>query len=180
MKIAYFLGALNRGGAESLILDICRQHKHVPYEMVCVYRHDGNLSNDFHQTGATLVQVPKRYGLLRYLWNLRKAFIRENATIVHSQTPSNTLLLSLALLGTGIEIITTFHGYLFAGAPFWQRWIVYAVSKKILCVSHHQKHYYEEKWSLPKQNKLQVIYNGIDFSKIDSAEPSKEFANQPQ
>lgn len=171
MKVAYFIGALNRGGAESLILDICRQHKSVPYDFVCVYRHEGNMSDDFKKSGANLIQVPKKRGYLRYLCALRKTFISEEVNIVHSQTPSNTLLLAIALLGTGIQIITTFHGYNFGHAPRRQRKIVYEVSEKILCVSNHQKQYYEHKWHLPIENKLQVIYNGIDFSKIDSALP---------
>ena len=180
MKIAYFIGALNRGGAESLILDVCRQHENVPYDFLCIYRHEGNMSEDFRNSGANLVHVPKKYGYLRYLMTLRQTFIREHVTIVHSQTPSNTLLLSLALLGTGIRIITTFHGYNFGHAPLWQRKIVYAVSKKILCVSNHQKQYYEQKWHLPKENKLQVLYNGIDFTKLENVkkESVRKFENE--
>lgn len=180
MKVAYFLGALNRGGAESLILDICRQHNRVPYDFICVYRHEGNMSDAFREAGASMIQIRKKLGFLRYLWNIRRTLLQEHITMVHSQTPSNTLLMFFALLGTGIEIITTFHGYNFSKAPWWQSKIVYSVSKQILCVSKHQKAWYETKWHLPKENKLQVVYNGIDFSKIDSAKPSLEFAESPQ
>lgn len=177
IKVAYFIGALNQGGLESLILDICRHHEYVPYDFICIYRHEGNMSEDYRNSGANLIHVPRKYGYLRYLMALRQTFIREHVTIVHSQTPSNTLLLSLALLGTGIKIVTTFHGYTFGHAPWWQRKIVYAVSKKILCVSNHQKQYYEQKWHLPEENKLQLVYNGIDFAKIDSAKPCLDFSN---
>lgn len=177
MKIAYFLGALNRGGLESLILDICKQYGKTPYDFVCVYRHDGNLSADFQQTGAPMIHVPKQKGYLRYLYALRRTFTDKHVSIVHSQTPSNTLLLAVALIGTGIKIITTFHGYNFGHSPWWQRKLVYTISDKILCVSNHQKQYYEQKWHLSLENKLQVVYNGIDFSKIDSALPSSDFSN---
>lgn len=174
MKVAYMLGALNQGGAESLILDICRRKEQVPYECVCMYRHEGNMSDAFKSTTLPLVQVPKVRGSLLYIWALRKAFLKEKVTIVHSQTPSNTLLLLLALVGSRIQVITTFHGYNFGHAPWWQRKIVYAVSKKILCVSNYQKQYYEEKWKLPKGNKLEVVHNGIDFTKMDTAAKSEE------
>lgn len=180
MKIAYFIGRLNRGGLESLTLDICRNHGETPYDFVCVYRHEGNMSEDFKASGAPMIQVRKPKGILRYLWSLRKTFLYEKVDIVHSQTPSNTLLLSLVLHGTGIKVVTTFHGYNFGHAPWWQKKIVYAVSNKILCVSNHQKQYYENKWGLLKENKLQVAYNGVDFSKIDSAKPSLEFEDYPQ
>ena len=177
MKIAYFLGALNRGGLESLILDVCKQYGHTPYDFVCVYRHEGNMSEDFKKSGAPLIRVPKTKGYLRYLSALRRTFINEHVDIVHSQTPSNTLLLSVALLGSGIKIITTFHGLGFCNSVWWKRKIVYASSNKILCVSNYQKQQYEQKWHLPSNNKLQVVYNGIDFSKIDSALASPDFPN---
>lgn len=166
MKVAYFIGALNRGGAESLILDICRQHKQVPYNFVCVYRHEGNMSDAFREAEAPMIQIRKKPGFLRYLWNIRRTLLQEHITMVHSQTPSNTLLLSFALLGTGIKIISSFHGHMFADASWWMRKIVYAASEKIICVSEYQKRYYEKKWHLSKENKLRVVYNGIDFAKF--------------
>lgn len=169
MKVAYFLGALNRGGAETLMLDICHAHEKMPYDFLCVYRHEGNISGDFKQSGAPLVKIAKKRGLLRYLFAIRRTLQQEKVNIVHSQTPSNTLLLGFALLGTGIKIVTTFHGHLFADASWWQRKFVYRRSEKILCVSEYQKRYYEEKWRLPKENTLQVVYNGIDFTKLDKA-----------
>lgn len=169
MKVAYFLGSLNRGGMESLILDVCRRYQNTPYDFICLYRHDGNLSEAFQQSGAPLIRIPKKWGYLRYLLEIRRTLQREKISIVHSQTTSNTLLMAVALLGTGIKIVTTFHGYNFSRAPLWQRKIVYKVSEKILCVSEHQKSVYEQRWHLSKENKLQVVYNGVDFSKIDNA-----------
>lgn len=161
-----------------LTLDICRKHGETPFDFVCVYRHDGNMSEDFKKSGADLIHVPKERGYLLYLWTLRRTFKREKVTIVHSQTPSNTLLLSLVLLGTGIKVVTTFHGH-FDSTPWMIRKIVYRTSDRIICVSKHLKDYTEKEWHLPKRNKLQVVYNGIDFSKIDSAKPCLEFAGTP-
>lgn len=174
MKVAYFLGTLNRGGAETLILDICRQHEQLPFEFVCLYRREGNMSEAFKTSGASLKHIPKRKSLLLYIIRLRKWFKREDITIVHSQTASNTLLLALALCGTGIKVVTSFHGHLFADAAWWKRKIVYAASDKIICVSEYQKRYYEQKWGLPEGNKLEVAYNGIDFTKFDRLEPRED------
>lgn len=180
MKVAYFLGALSRGGAESLMLDICRQHDKVPFDFVCLYRHEGNMSKVFKESGAPMIWIPKKRGYLRYLWNIRQTLLQEYVTIVHSQTASNTLILAFALFGTGIKIVTTMHGYKFADAPWWQRKIVCAGSDKVLFVSNHQKEYYETKWGVIDNDRWQVVYNGIDFTKIDSAKPSLEFADRPK
>lgn len=180
MKVAYFLGGLNRGGFENLVCDICRRYGQTSYDFVCVYRHEGNMSETFKNTRAPMIHVAKNGGMLRYLLDIRRALRREHVTIVHSQTPQNTLLLSVALLGTGIQVMTTFHGYNFSKAPWWQRMIVYNTSEKIICVSEHQKSEYEQRWRLPNENKLEVVYNGIDFDKIDLAKPSSEFAEEPR
>ena len=38
MKVAFFLGSLKRGGAESLVYDICRKRDQAPFDLCCLYR----------------------------------------------------------------------------------------------------------------------------------------------
>lgn len=177
MKIAYYIGSLNRGGMESLILDMCHQYKSAPYEMICICRYEGTMAEDFRKSGVPLIHLPKN-GMLQHIWALRQTIKREKIDIVHSQSAINTMMLSVALLGTRIKIITTFHGNLFADASWWKRKLVYSASRKIICVSEYQKRYYERKWRLPEDNKLEVVYNGIDFSKIDNAAESGQWTEE--
>lgn len=155
------------GGAEAIVRDICKAHNITPYAPICLYRKEGNLSDAIHNTGVQCVHVQHK-NLFRYLYQLRRTIIQEKINIVHSQTPSNTLLCSIALLGTDVKVITTFHGHSFAEAPWWQRKIVYWKSKQIICVSEYEKQYYEQKWNLPKDNKLVVVRNGVDFTKLNT------------
>lgn len=180
MKIAYFLGVLNRGGLETLILDVCSKHALMPYTVVCMYRHDGNITTEFEKTGVRLIHVPKNKGIVKHCLRLRHIIRKEGISLIHSQSAVSTLLLSLATIGMDVKIITSFHGMLFANAPWWKRNIVYKVSSRIICVSEYQKHIFEQAWKLPKENKLEVVYNGIDFSKIDSVkhERDKELENE--
>lgn len=166
MKVAYFIGALNHGGAEVLLLDICRQHMVAPYDLVCVYRKNGILSTEFVQSGATIMQIGKKRGYLSYLYRIREMVRDCQIDIVHSQTPSNTILCSIALLCLKVKVVTTFHGHSFANTNWLFRKMVYNRSKKIVCVSQYQKKYYEQKWKLPIHNKLVVVPNGVDFCKL--------------
>lgn len=167
MRILYFIGTLNHGGAEVLLLDICRQHAMLPYKLVCAYRKDGNLSQAYRETGAEIVKLEKKHRLLPYVVSLRK-FVQENKIdIIHSQTPSNTLLCCLALVGMKTKVVTTFHGHSFADAKWLYRKLVYRRSAAIVCVSKYEKAYYEKKWNLSKNNKLNVVPNGVDFSKLN-------------
>lgn len=166
MKICYFIGELQRGGAEALLLDICKNSTGAPYEVVCVYRKEGNLTEAFKRTNARLFYLPKNGSMVQYVWNLRKLMLRENPDVVHSQTPSNTLALALALAGMGVKVVTTFHGHSFVDAPLWKRAIVYLRSNRIVCVSRYQKEVYLKKWGWAKERKFEVVYNGIDFGKL--------------
>lgn len=168
MRVALFFGALNRGGAESLAYDILRMVGSLPFDVCCLYRKEGDYSAEFHKTGAQFIKVARTGSLFRYLIALRKAVLANHIDIVHAQTPSNALVCSFALLFTKVAIITTFHGFPFSSAPRLYRSIVYGRSRRIICVSNYEKSVYEKKWNLPAQNKLRVVVNGLDFSKLDN------------
>lgn len=171
MKVAFFLGNLQRGGAESLVYDICRKRDRAPFDLCCIYRKEGDFAEAFKATGAELIRVRRTGNMLKYLRELRKAVLANHIDIMHAQTASNALVSILALLFTRVKIVTTFHGFSFSDAPWWYRKLVYAGSKRMVCVSVYEKKHYENKWKLPVENKLRVVYNGIDFSKLDNPLP---------
>ena len=171
MKVAFFLGSLRRGGAESLVYDICRKRDVAPFDLCCLYRKDDDFSDAFKATGAELVQVPRTGSMFRYMRDLRKAAKAHGVDIVHAQTASNALVSILAFLFTRVKVVTTFHGFSFSNAPAWYRKLVYRGSRGIVCVSGYEKQHYVDKWKLPVDNKLRVVYNGIDFTKLDHPEP---------
>lgn len=171
MKVAFFLGSLRRGGAESLVYDICRKRADAPFDCCVLYRKDDDFSDAFKATGVELVQVRRTGNMLKYMRALRKAVRDNHIDIVHAQTASNAMVSILALSFTGVKVVTTFHGFSFSNAPWWYRKLVYGGSKRIVCVSEYEKRHYENKWKLPAGNKLRVVYNGIDFSKLDNPQP---------
>ena len=166
MKVAFFLGGLNRGGAESLILDICRKHAMASFEAVCLYRKEGNYSNEFHAGDIPLLQLERKGGLLKYMYQLRRLLLRNNFDIVHAQTPSNAMLCFFCLFGTKIKIISTFHGH-YETAQTWYLKIIYTFSEKVICVSKVMIDYYVKRLKVSDfNNKLELVYNGINFSKF--------------
>lgn len=171
MKVAFFLGGLRRGGAESLVYDICRKRTEAPFDFCVLYRKDDDFSEAFRATGVEMIQVKRTGNMLRYMQALRKDVRDHHIDIVHAQTASNAMVSILALSGTRVKVATTFHGFSFSNAPKWYRKLVYGGSKRIVCVSEFEKRHYERKWGLPADNKLRVVHNGIDFSKLDNPIP---------
>ncbi len=165
IKVAYVLGALNHGGLENLTLDICRNANE--FECMCIYRNDGNLSSAFRDANIDMLHITRKGSLLRYMWQLRKAINNQQIDILHSQTASNTLILSLCLIGCKKRIITTIHSFSFLNASELYKRFVLAVSEKVLFVSNYQMNMYIQEYPSRLRKKCSVLYNGIDSTKFE-------------
>ena len=147
MKVAFFLGGLRRGGAESLVYDVCRKRDAAPFDLCCIYRKDEDYADEFKATGAEMIRVPRTGSMFRYLRDLRKAVKAHGIDIMHAQTASNAMVSILALLFTRVKIVTTFHGFSFSDAPKWYWKLVYGGSKRLVCVSAYENRNEVRKWA---------------------------------
>lgn len=181
MKVAYFLGSLNRGGTETLLLDVFRNASKAPYEMLGIHRRGGAYQEDFYAAGPRMIQcTPKTFGKLRFIWQLRKHFLRERVTHVHAQQSLDCIYSWLATIGTEIRVVVTFHGYDF-GAGVVAKWInrlSIQVADAVCFVSKAQRDYYKMVYRIRQENKLHVVYNGIDFEKLDAKHPMPDFLSK--
>lgn len=180
IKVAYMLGSLNRGGTETLILDVFRNADKAPFQFIGIHRKGGAYKDDFYAAGPKMIQcAPKRFGLVRYVLKLRQILIREQITIVHAQQTLDWVYAWLVTIGTGIQVVETFHGYDFE-AKWFNKFIVrlsIRIANAVCFVSASERDYYIDAYCIRNTQNLHVVYNGIDFAKIVSAKPSLEFAN---
>jgi len=169
MRIAYLLGSLNRGGTETLLLDVFRNAMQNKLDAIGVYRKGGVLEADFVQSGVPMHTLSYKSNLLVYLIKLRNLLIRNKITTVHAQQPIDALFARIACLGTGIKIILTFHGYDIADKRNGSTILKLIIRKTHanLFVSKCQCLYYQQKYALDPE-KQQVVYNGISFDKLDT------------
>ncbi|MFV0392319.1 MAG: glycosyltransferase family 4 protein [Paludibacteraceae bacterium] len=165
MKVAFLFGSLNRGGLETLLLDICQKLQEKDFEAIAVYRKDGVLQGEFLKTNVSFTYLPVRKNILAYLLKLRKYFQHNKVEIVHAQQYLDAIFAYAASLGTKRKIVLSVHGFDFDGESRLLNFILKKTDVNIY-VSEYQREYYTEKYKL-KLNKQHVIYNGIDFSKIN-------------
>lgn len=168
MKIAYLLGSLNRGGTETLLLDVFRNANRNELDAMGIYRKSGSLEPDFRQSGVEMAQLSVEKNLFAYLIKLRRLLIRSEISIVHAQQPIDALFAWLACLGTRMKIILTFHGYDFKDKKTGASILKFIIKRTDanLYVSETQRQYYQQQYSL-KAEKQTVVYNGISFDKLD-------------
>lgn len=180
-KVAYMLGGLPRGGAETLVLDVFRHAADAPFDVVGIYRKSGAYEDNFKQTGRTFIQcAPHGKCFLTYFRQLRKIFRAEHVTIVHTQQALDciyawlALHLTLCLNKLPKKLITTFHGF-----DMGENWMMKLknslaiwMADEICFVSKYQFNVYLHQYSIlcmrykHDSSCIHVVYNGIDFSKF--------------
>lgn len=170
MKVAYLFGSLNRGGAETLMLDVFKNASKVDFECIGIHRKGGPCKNEFYKAGKMIQCAPKRLGFFRYLWRLRKLLLQEQVTIIHGQQPIDTLYGALATIGTGIRVVQTFHGfYPMKGISGLLTRLSIRMSDDLCFVSKYEQEWYQQQMRIADE-KCHVIYNGVDFEKLDKNE----------
>jgi len=169
MRIAYLLGSLNRGGTETLLLDVFRNAARNKLDALGICRKSGVLENDFRKSGLPLFKLSTTKNLVHYILRLRKLLLENHVTIAHAQQPIDALYALLASMGTPIKVLLTLHGYDFSENRLGNlilRFILRRTSTNIY-VSETQRQYYQEKYHLNPDTQ-KVVYNGISFDKLDN------------
>lgn len=169
LKVAYLLGSLNRGGTETMILDLVNQSGKAPFDMIGIYRYDGEMSDQFNNSGAPMIKLSPGPGwqLLFYILRLRKLLKKHEVNVIHANQCLDTIYGFIASFGLGIKVIQTVHGFDYESDSFDKllKMISFKLSHKTIFVSNCQERYYTLKYSI-RQRKVCVINNGIDFTKF--------------
>lgn len=167
-KIAYLLGSLNRGGTETLLLDVLRNGAKHHLDAMAVYRKTGALEDDFLTCGVAVYKLSFKKNIFAYLLRLRKLLVSNKIKVAHAQQPIDALYAWLACVGTAIKVVHTFHGYDFTENRIGGLILGFIIKRTDIniYVSDTQRKYYQEKYGL-KAVKQKVLYNGISFEKLD-------------
>ncbi len=180
MKIAYLLGSLSRGGTETLLLDVFKNADKAEYDFIGVHRKDGPYKEDFCATKPAFYKLAPKFPFdICYFFKLRKLLKKEQITIVHAQQFLDSIYAKIACWGTKIKVVETFHGYDFGANKINKFLIKKSIDwcDAVLFVSNAQKEYYTKAYKIKNQNKLSVVYNGVNFDKLGKLEKKSSSQN---
>lgn len=90
MKIAFTLGSLNRGGTETLLMDVVQNMQQIEY--VVVYRKKGELETVLSEINIPNKHIPVR-NPIHYFLDLRKYFKINSIDLVHAHQPLDAFFL---------------------------------------------------------------------------------------
>jgi len=170
IKVCFLLGSLNRGGTETLMLDIFNRADKSSFGIIGIYRKKGLLEDSFHASKVNMFKLTpgSLVTIWLYPWRLRKLLKREKVDVVHAQQSLDAVYAWLACIGLRIKVVQTFHGYDFVLGHFHR--LLIRLSLKItdmnIFVSKTQSKYYASAYKLNQRTKKAVVYNGINFEKL--------------
>jgi glycosyltransferase involved in cell wall biosynthesis len=170
--IAYLLGSLNRGGAETLLLDVFNQAKSNGLNAVCAYRKSGALEDQFLQSGIPFQKINFK-NIFSGLRKLHHFFRIHKVKVAHAHQPIDAFILWILSLFYPVKVIFTMHGYDYSES-FFSGFILKFVLKKTnlnIFVSSTQMEYFAVKYHLDL-SRQKVVYNGISFEKMNIARDS--------
>lgn len=171
IKVAYLLGALERGGTETLLLDTLREAARVNLPCLLIHRKQGTLLAEFEQTGVPIHHQPIKHSLdFGYVLRLRKRLLLDEVQVVHAQLPLDAFLAFWACLGTGIKLVLSIHGYDVGYGKLVSSMLGFILRRTdlTLFVSQQVQQHYVSVYALGTSERRQrVVYNGVDFSKFD-------------
>jgi len=171
MKVAYMFGSLNRGGAETLMLDVFRNFCKKNIEIFGIYRKNGALLDDFIKTNTPLSQIKPHFIIDPvYILQLRKTLKKNHINIIHAHQAIDAIYAKIACIGLEIKVVLTFHGYNYKYGKlnnFLTQKIINRTDLNIY-VSRSQRKRYSEKYFVKNEIKQIVIYNGISFEKLNN------------
>ena len=167
MKVLHLLDTLSRGGAETLILDVCRNAADFDIDLTFATMQGGELEEDFRTSGADFVRLHRKLPIdFGAILRLRKIIKQRGIKIVHTQQAVDALHLYLAAKNLPVKQVMSFQGFV-ADAKNRRvlRFLIPRMDANIV-VSRGLQKWLEETDKLDVRQNFHVIYNGTDEKRL--------------
>jgi glycosyltransferase involved in cell wall biosynthesis len=170
IKALHMLDSLNRGGAETLELDVCRNARANGLDLTFVATGGGDLEAEFRNSGIEFIRLRRNLPVdLRVASQLRRIIAERRIDVVHSHQPVEALHLYLATRGSSVRRVLTLHGF-YPGAKneLALKFVVprtdarVVVSREVLKLAEQQ--------GFDTTESFFVINNGVDAKRLEDSQ----------
>lgn len=166
MKVLHILDSLNRGGAEMLMLDICRNAERNGLELHFLATGGGALEGDFKVSGVPVHRLQRRLPLDPLLvLELRGVFQRERFDIIHNYQAVAGIHSWFASIGLGAKNVLGFQGFYGDFKNHWAtKFLVPRMDANISC-STGLINWLRDTEGIDVSD-FKVVFNGADPSRL--------------
>lgn len=167
MKVLYLLDSVNRGGAEFLALDVCRNARRHGIDLTFVTAKGGALEAEIKATDVEFHRLNRRLPIdFNVILKLRKIIKKNKIQIVHGHQPVDGLHLHLATVGLPVKKILSFHGFITDNKNRRTAQMLIPQMSKNIVVSRALQNWLSEVDKLETDGNFQVLYNGVDEQRL--------------
>lgn len=182
IKVLHFFGKMDRGGAETFIMNVYRNvnRESVKFEFVVVNGEKGNYDDEIKQLGGKIHVLPSpKLGLQRYKKELVSLLLREKYDVVHSHVHyfSGVNLKIARKCGVRIRIAHSHTSNM--NKRFSLRRTIYEKYMKLL-IDRNANHLLGcskealDDLFLNSDNRVEIVNNGIEIEEFMKKRLSKE------
>lgn len=169
IKIVHLVPGLGFGGAERIILNLCRCRDRSRFDIdVFFWGAEDGLAAAIRATGARVVKFSfKKVVSLRSITAIARAFNDSGADILHTHLMDGDFLGFMASRMVQCPVIAHIHSYPYplAGRHAWRYRLMSPWVYAFVCVSGAVRDHVKQVSGIG-ENKLKVIYNGIDLKQF--------------
>ena len=167
MKVLHLLDTVSRGGAETLVLDVCRNAAGFNIDLTFVTMQGGALEEDFRASGAKFVRLHRKLPVdVRAILQLRKIIKQSKIQIVHAHQAVDALHLYLATINLPVKRILTFHGFIADAKNHRTLQFLIPRMDANIVVSRGLQNWLEKNDKLDVSQNFHIIYNGTDEKRL--------------
>jgi len=165
-RVLHILDSLNRGGAEIMALDLCRNAAANGLELTFVATGGGDLENDFRNSGVEFFRLQRRLPVdLKLAGELRQIILDQKINVVHGHQPVEALHLYLATRELDVKRVLTLHGFYPGPKNELALRLVLPRMDRCLVVSEEvSRLVHEKRWA--SKCEFTVINNGVDAKRL--------------
>ncbi|MDX6614446.1 MAG: hypothetical protein QOD75_3632 [Blastocatellia bacterium] len=170
IKALHILDSLNRGGAETMMLDVCRNAKACGLDLTFVATGGGDLESEFRQSGVEFLRLNRSLPVdLSLASQLRQIINERDIRVVHSHQPVEALHLYLATRGSQTRRVLTLHG-IYPGTKneLALRFVLPRTHAKIV-VSERLRDQFKTSGVCGAGGDCTVVQNGVDPERLKSS-----------
>ena len=114
MKVLHFLDSLNRGGAETIALDVCRNAAAFGIDLTIVTTKGGTMLDEFAASGAEFIKLERRFPVdFKLVKNLRQIITEREIKITQGYQAVECLHLYLAARKLkNVKVVMSHQGFI--------------------------------------------------------------------
>ncbi|MGB2751021.1 MAG: glycosyltransferase family 4 protein [Pyrinomonadaceae bacterium] len=167
LKVLHILDATNRGGAEMLTLDVCRNARNAGLDLTFVATGGGDLEREFERSGAPYFRLQRRLPIDPVLVkNLRRIIKQTGVQIVHAQQAVEAIHLYLATRGTGVKCVMSLQAYILDTKNRIATKMIVPRMDAVCPVSASMQEWYRSGEGFTITDKYHVLANGVDAARL--------------